>query len=272
MSTTRLVHTYRTGRNRNHPPEPVTPEGRRRASGDLPLVPLPPPANERPQSLYDASIAARRAVREIEATGRGYELDGVQSRVLAQLQGVAECVGQMATKGLLHTELDAFSTLQTHTRLHAGQWVSSTTCTRVPPRVLTNVRLSPELCNAAMLGLVVFSIASRDFKDELVEYRELAAMLADDWPELDGELAGRLGREWGQRRPGNDLRMPLRPLDESPFGRAAHHISNSVARAARAASPPEEVERASVHALDYARRTLAWLGESVVEVPESLDA
>ena len=266
----RLVRTGRNGRN--HPPEPVTPEGRRRASGDLPLVVLPAPANERPEPLYYASIKARRAVREIEATGRGYELDGVQSRVLVQLQGVAECVGRMAASGLLHTELNAATTLQTHTRLHAGQWVSATTCTRVPPRVLTNVRLSPELCNAAMLGLVVFSIASDDPWGELVEYRELAAMLAGDWPELDGELAGRLGREWGQRRTGGDLRMPLRPMDESPFGRAAHHISNSVARAARSASPPHELELASVHALDYARRTLAWLGESVVEVAEPLDA
>ena len=103
-------------------------------------------------------------------------MGAARHRVLAQLASVAECVQGMAATGLLHTDLDAGRTLQTSARQpeRDGEWTAETIVTRLPPKAMITAQWSPELCQTVMSAAVVMSVVERDYRSELVEYRELA--------------------------------------------------------------------------------------------------
>ena len=236
----------------------------------LPLVAIPPPKR---RSLFDAALEARRALAVLEAPGAvpsECEMGAARHRVLTQLASVAQCLEAMAETGLLHTGLDAQHTMQTSAYQPEpdGEWVAETIVTRVPPRPMIAARWSPELCRAAMLGSVVLNVVARDHRRELVEYRELATVLADAWPQPDAPLTGHFADEWrrdaeGEPWPGSTCDSPV---DASPWGRAVHHVHWQLSHQARDCRPPPEVATGAIHALDFARRTLQWVGSS----PESL--
>jgi len=229
----------------------------------LPLIAIPPPRN---RSLFVASLEARRALAEVEARAEGgpdIELVRARTRVVAQLQSVAECVGAIARTGMIHVDLDAGEALQTATRLHEGVWSAQTVATRMPPRAMLGVRWEPEVCNATMNAMVVMSVLRRDVSNELLEYRELASMLAAEWPEMDEALAARLRAQWPER---------AKPLSKrAPDDVAAAALSRAVYQAVRRVGAPAALEADAAHALDHACRTLRWLGDDSAVLVEALD-
>lgn len=110
-----------------------------------------------------------------------------QQRIMANLAGLAECVGNMAVTGLLNVDVGT-GALQTTTRVVDGAWTSQTHVTRQPPRACLDVKLDPALCNAVMQALVVLDAIGVDPHGELVEVRQLAAVLAADWPKEEAGL------------------------------------------------------------------------------------
>ena len=184
----------------------------------LPLVAIPPPKRH---SLFDAALEARRALCVLEAPGAApseCEMGAARHRVLTQLASVAQCLEAMAETGLLHTNLNSQRTMQTsaHQAEPDGEWTAETVVTRVPPRPMITAKWSPELCRAAMLGSVVLDVVARDHRRELVEYRELAAVLADAWPAPDAWLAERFVDEWEHW--GARPRLPQRTGRRWPVG------------------------------------------------------
>lgn len=230
----------------------------------LPLLAIPPPRN---RSHFEASLEARRALAEVEARDEDaseMELLRARSCVIAQLQSVAECVGQIARNGIMHASLDASETLQTTACLRNGEWTASTVATRMPPRPMLGQRFDPEVCNATMNAMVVMSVLRRDAANELVEYRELASMLANEWPDVDAELAERLRGAWSQRH------APA-PEDARGGGTPVEALSRTVYDATRRAGAPSTLETTAAHALDHAQRTLRWLGDDAAVRVETLD-
>ena len=224
-------------------------------SGDA-TGPLLPPRKVQHPTLLQASLDARREFSTIDATAEDadVELANGAMRIMAQLHGLAECVGGMAATGLLHLDVSATS-LCTTTRFDHGAWISQTTVSVLPTPALAEAKLDPAFCNTVMNALVVMSIAAADRDDELPEYREMAAMLADDWPTtIDSQFEGLMRAAWETR---SDARSPVR---EYPAGRLAHATSQRLCAAARAARAPGELEEASDHALAYTQRTLQWIG------------
>lgn len=236
----------------------------------LPLVAIPPP---RRASLFDAALEARRALCALEAPGAApseAEVGAARHRVLAQLASVAECVQGMAATGLLHTDLDAGRTLQTSARQpeRDGEWTAETIVTRLPPKAMITAQWSPELCQTVMSAAVVMSVVERDYRSELVEYRELAAMLASSWPEVEPALRARFGAEWARNSEREDgAASPWDPVDASPWGRAVHQVHAQLMARAYGCHAPPEVRAGAIHALDLARRTLQWIGDDVERAP-----
>lgn len=207
-------------------------------------------------TLLQASLDARREFASIDATAEDadVQLANGAMRIMAQLHGLAECVGGMAATGLLHLDVNATS-LRTSTRFDHGSWISQTTVSVLPSVALAEAKLDPGLCNTIMNALVVMSVAATDRNGELPEYREMATMLADDWPDtIDSQFEGLMRAAWETR---SDARSPVR---EYPTGRLAHATSQRLCTAARAARAPDELEDSCDHALAYARRTLRWIG------------
>ena len=193
-------------------------------------------------------------------------MGAARHRVLAQLTSVAECVQGMAATGLLHTRLYAH-TLQTSARQHErdGEWVAETIVTCLPPKPMMAAKWSPELCAAAMHAAVVMSVVALDHRAELVEYRELAAVVAASWPAEDAALARRFEAEWARPYGCNQ------PVDRSPWGVAVHQVHRELRQRARELHPPDAVETGAIHAFDFARRTLQWIGGGASVSLESLD-
>ena len=229
----------------------------------LPLLAIPPPRN---RTHFEASLEARRALAEVEARDEDAsesELLRARARVIAQLQSVAECVGQIARNGIMHASLDASETLQTTACLRNDEWTASTVATRMPPRAMLGQRFDPEVCNATMNAMVVMSVLRRDVASELVEYRELASMLAAEWPEVGAELDARLRGAWLQRHA---------PAPEEARGATpVEALSRAVYDATRRAGAPSTLEADAAHALDHAHRTLRWLGDDAAVLVEALD-
>ena len=97
-------------------------------------------------------------------------------------------MGGMAKTGLLHLDLTA-QTLQTRsTLLPEGGWKSQTMVLQMPGHISRDVTLDPATCNAIMNALVVFSVVQADTDHELVEFYEMATMLAEDWPTIDSKF------------------------------------------------------------------------------------
>lgn len=230
----------------------------------LPLVAL-----RSNRSVGESALEARRALNALEAPGAqptDEEMLLARQRIVAQLSSVAECVHGMASTGLMHTGLDARATMQTSARRLAqdGEWTADTVVTRLPPAHMNNAQWSSELCAAAMSASVVMGVLAGDVRSELIEYRELASMLASDWPELDDSLRERFERVW-QRGATSDTSG-----DTSPGGRAVFAVHANLVRQARRVRVPDEIVDQSAHALDLARRTLQWLGDDVAVLVQSL--
>jgi hypothetical protein len=239
----------------------------------LPLIAIPA---RRGSSLFDAALAARRALCQVEARGAEateVEMAAARQRVLAQLASVASCIEAMAETGMLHANLDVMHTMQTRACQEGlnGEWLAETVVTRVPPRPLIAVTWPPELCTTVMTASVILNVVARDHPAELIEYRHLAALVLDRWAEPGAALATRLADEWvrsGTRC--GDERCGDEP-DSSPWRRAVHLLHSSLRDGARDCHPPEQVEVGSVHALDFARRTLQWIGFSASSLGEAGD-
>ena len=124
-----------------------------------------------------------------------------QQRIMANLAGLAECVGNMAITGLLNVDVSA-RVLQTRTRLVDGAWVSHTHVTRQPPRACLDVKVEPAMCNAVMHALVVLDAIDADPAGELVELRQLAAVLSADWPhDVDATFDAAMRAVWRESVP-----------------------------------------------------------------------
>lgn len=220
-------------------------------SGTLPLLAVSSsPRHASQPTFLEAAFEARRALATATTNAA---VDDAGARMMSQLHGLAECVGEMAQTGLLNVDVTA-DTLVTQTRHIEGGWSSQTHVQRMPPRVCLLIKLPPELCNAVMQALVVFSAIEADPRGELVEFRELAAMVAGDWPDLGKTGLGRafeasMCAAW-------DDHAPSSPVDQS--SRLARAVTERLRGAARGAGGgPED---GTVSALEYARRTLAVLG------------
>jgi hypothetical protein len=236
----------------------------------LPLLAIPPPRN---RSHFEASLEARRALTEVEARDEDTfesELLRARARVIAQLQSVAECVGQIARNGIMHASLDASDTLQTTPRLRNGEWTASTVATRMPPPAMLGQRFDPEVCNATMNAMVVMSVLRRDAANELIEYRELASMLAAEWPQVDVELDTRLREAWPRRHAPAPAPEDA-PGDARGGGGPVQALSRAVYDATRRTGAPATLEAQAAHALDHAQRTLQWLGDGAAVLVEALD-
>lgn len=225
-----------------------------------PETPLLVTRSPRHSTLLQASLEARREFALIDATAEDADVELAKGamRIMAQLHGLAECVGNMAATGLLHLDVSA-TTLRTSTRFDHDSWISQTTMSTVPSPTLSGAKMDPALCNTVMNALVALSIVAVDRDAELPEYTEMAAMLASDWPEtMDAQFEGLMRAAWETR---SDARSPVR---EYPMGRLAHATSQRLCAAALAARAPPSLEEGAGHALEYARRTLHWIGSGSV--------
>ena len=226
------------------------------SSSDMPLI--APRTVERP-TLLAAALRARRQLVAIEAQpdapNVSADVADAATLIIMQLRGLAECVGSMASTGLLHLDVDADSLQTRSTPLPEGGWTSTTMVLTMPSAVSRDATLDPAVCYAMMNALVVFSVVAADASRELVEFRPMAAMLAQDWPVVDEGFESLLRAAW-------ELRYdPQSERREFPRGRLAHAASARIHAAALATGVPLELERASTSASDFARRTLAWIGE-----------
>ena len=212
---------------------------------DLPLLVI----NRTPPSFLDAALEARRALAS--ATNDASVTDAA-SRMMVQLHGLAECIGEMAATGLLNVDVTALN-LQTHTRQTDGQWISQTRVVRLPPPYCSEIRLPPEVCNVVMQALVCFSAIENDPSGELVEIREMAAMVEADWPDLTTTSIGR-AFEASMRVAWED-HAPSSPSDTT--NRLTRALSEKLRGAALAAGGGDTAGTAT--ALEYARRTLVQI-------------
>lgn len=217
-------------------------------AGSLPLIGV----QRTPPSFLDAALEARRALAG--ATTDASVTDAA-SRMMVQLHGLAECIGEMAATGLLNVDVTATSLL-THTRQIDGQWTSQTRVVRLPPRFCQEVKLPPELCNAVMQALVVFSAVEHDPDGELVELREMASMVRSDWPNLSTSSIGR-AFEASMRVAWED-RAPSSPSDTTM--RLVRALSEKLRGAALAAGGGDVNGTAT--AFEYAQRTLERISDS----------
>lgn len=240
----------------------------------LPLVAVP---TRHRSSLFDSAIEARRDLCVLEAPGTSPSLNEVvtaRQRVLAQLSSVSSCIETMAEMGLLHTGLDVRHTMSTraHQVEREGVWVAETIVTRVPPRPLIAARWTPEFCSAVMTASVVLNVVACDHRRELVEYRQLATVLFDAWPEIDARLETHFVDEW-LRSDDQDDNLSGTPRNgvasgPSPWGKAVRLVHNALRDGARGCHPPVQVEAGAIHALDFARRTLQWVNVSASSLDE----
>ena len=204
-----------------------------------------------------AALEARRALHAVESQVSGTSesaMADAQQRIVANLAGLAECVGNMAVTGLLNVDVSARA-LQTTTRLVDGAWTSQTSVTRQPPRACLDVRLDPALCNAVMQALVVLDAVDADPEAELVEVRQLAAVLASDWPDasaVDAEFDAAMRALW------NEIGAPISPT--SSHTRLARALTERIRCVVKNRDP------ADTSGLDGLRRTVESVG-SVVERP-----
>tara|TARA_B110000046_G_scaffold183347_1_gene219295 strand:+ start:337 stop:765 length:429 start_codon:yes stop_codon:yes gene_type:complete len=93
-------------------------------------------------------------------------------------------------------------------------------------RACLDVKLDPALCNAVMQALVVLDALDADEKGELVEVRQLAAVLAADWPTADGPFEAAMRVAWGEATPSSPSSFQMRlarALTERIRGVAARH-------------------------------------------------
>ena len=233
----------------------------------LPLVAIPPP---RRSTLFDAALEARRSLCVLEAPHAApteYEIAIARQRVLTQLSSVAQCIQAMAETGLLHTGLDARHTMQTSVYQPEpyGEWAAETIVTRVPPRALISAKWSPDLCSAVMTACVVMNVVARDHRRELVEYRQLARIIAEAWPQAGTALGKRFAAEWERSR---EQGGRTEQAEASPWVQAVQRVHQTMCAQARDCQPPAAVETGAIHALDFARRTLQWIGSSAESLGE----
>lgn len=130
-------------------------------------------------SFLDAAYAARRALQSARSQKAG---SNAAERMIVQLAGLSDCIQELASTGLLHVKVNAAS-LQTSSRFADGAWVSTTRVVRLPPRCCNDVKLPVVLCSSVMNALVVMDAVERDSDHELIEMREMAEMLATEWPD-----------------------------------------------------------------------------------------
>lgn len=218
-------------------------------------------------SLFDASILARRALVQAEQTGESSEEP--QDVIIKHLTSVADCVATMAQRGILHIDLDAAHNIQT--RPPSTSSAACTTVTSLPPSSVSDVVLDALLCQATMTALVVMSVTEHDANHELVEYGELAGMLAADWPDFDAltpDFVSALKSEWA-------CRYSTSAILDTPTGHAAHAISqrlHSRACASRGVGKETAGEEHVAHALDFVKSTLRVIADDVVPLPRPLES
>lgn len=216
--------------------------------GNLPLLAV---RKQSHPSFFLATLEARRSLDD--ATTDAAVADA-GSRMMVQLHGLAECLNGMADTGLLNLGVSA-STLQTNTRFIDGLWVSQTCVARAPPPACSAVRLPRELCASVMQALVILDAINEDPRGELVEFRTMAAMVVEEWPDKDtpGPLevfTGHMRDAWTQRDAGSP---------SSPLARLARATTERLRGAARAVGVEET---GAPDALEYTRRALAHLGDA----------
>lgn len=222
--------------------------------GSLPLILI----HRTPPSFLDAALEARRAMAGATTDA---SLNDAASRMVVQLHGLADCIGEMASTGLLNVDVTALN-LQTNTRCIDGQWTSQTRVVRLPPPFCSDIKLPPDVCNTVMQALVVFSAVENDSTGELAEMREMAAMVEADWPDLSKTGVGQafevsMRAAWMDATPGS-------PHDTaSRFSRA---LSEKLRGAAQAAGGGDTAGTET--ALEYARRTLAVIASAATAGPD----
>tara|TARA_Y100000389_G_scaffold196668_1_gene229997 strand:- start:8012 stop:8683 length:672 start_codon:yes stop_codon:yes gene_type:complete len=220
-------------------------------TGELPLIAV----YHRDTSFLDAAFEARRA---LSCATTDSTVNHAAARMMVQLHGLNECLANMAETGLLNIDVTATG-LTTHTRFVDGNWTSQTRVTRLPSRVCQEVKLPPEICNVVMQTMVVLSAVAGDANGELVEVRELAAVLVNDWPSLQSTAVGK-GLE-GNLRVAWQSHAPSSPSDNTQrFARALTEKLRSLAVAAGGDDPGD-----ADTALEYARRTLAVISRPIAE-------
>jgi hypothetical protein len=213
--------------------------------GGLPLIGV----HQSHPSFFEAALEARRAIASATTDA---SLNDAASRMVVQLHGLGECIANMAETGLVHVDITA-SGLQTQTRQVDGQWVSQTRVLRLPPRMCSEVKLPPNICNAVMQSLVILNALELDTQRELVEIREMAAMVASDWPGLDDSAAGK-ALEASMRAAWRNAPTDS-PTDST--NRLARALTERLRGAVRAIGTGDAVEGDGIDtALEYARRTL----------------
>ena len=220
--------------------------------GTLPMIAV---HCEPHKTLFCATLDARRA---LNGAATEAALADAASRMVVQLHGLAECLQGMADTGLCNVGVSA-SALQTSTRFVDGAWASATCVARAPPPVCSAVRMPRELCASVMQALVVLSAVEEDLSGELVEFKSMAAMVADEWPDMDTPGPLEVFRR--------HLRVAwTRGVVESyadPLARLAHAVTERLRGAVRAAGAHASEEGVS-DALEYARRALRHLGDAPV--------
>ena len=219
--------------------------------GMLPLLVI----HRTPPSFLDAALEARRALASATTDA---SVNDAASRMFVQLHGLGECIGEMAATGLVNVDITAIN-LQTNTRCIDGQWTSQTRVVRLPPPYCSEIKLPPNLCNSVMQALVVFSAIENDPAGELVELREMAAMVEADWPDLSTTSVGR-AFEASMRAAWND-HAPSSPSDTA--SRLSRALSEKLRGAALGAGGGDTEGTAT--ALEYARRTLAVVAGNNVD-------
>lgn len=213
--------------------------------GNLPLIGV----RQSHPSFLEAALEARRSLTLATTDA---SVNDAASRMMVQLHGLGECIAGMAETGLLNVEITA-SGLQTHTRLIDGQWTSQTRVTRLPPRFCQEVKLPADICNALMQTLVVLSAAEEDTNGELVELREMAGMIVEDWPDLSQSSLGRALE--ASLRVAWEAHAPSSPSNSGD--RFARALSEKLHGAALAAGGGDK--EGTDTALDYAKRALGRL-------------
>ena len=125
----------------------------------------------------------------------------------------------------------------------------------MPSRVCRDASLDPATCNALMNALIVFSVLSNDSQGELVEFKELAAILEEDWPEIDKQFEALLRAAWQDREDPNFAPRNF------PLGRLAAATSVKMRKAALSAGVPASLETESTSVSEFARKGLEFLAK-----------
>jgi hypothetical protein len=213
--------------------------------GNLPLIGV----RQSNPSFLEAALEARRALAGATTDA---SVNDAASRMVVQLHGLGECIAGMAETGLLNVDITA-TNLQTQTRLVDGQWTSHTRVMRLPPRYCQDIKLPPDVCNALMQTLVIFDAIEHDTGGELVEMRDMAAMVVADWPDLTSSSIGQALQT--SLRVAWQAHAPSSPSDTA--ARLTRALSEKLRGAARAAGGGDT--EGTDTALEYARATLQRL-------------